>query len=149
MKVINFILAAIILLGCVFVLNACQSLTPPIEGYKWILTEWVHAGNAKTLATGAEISAFFNGETKILNGVGGCNLYNCTYKVDGLSLTINDDFMISKINCSTEKNDQENQYINTIKTATSYKMDHGNLIIYCGTDILKFQRENTDTKTIT
>jgi heat shock protein HslJ len=148
MKVIKITLAAVILLGGVLAFNACQTLNPPIEDFNWVLVEWVRGADAKTILPDTQISAFFKNQDKTVSGSSGCNQYRGTYKVDGLSLTINNDIAMTEIYCSAEKNDQERQYLNALKAATSYKMDHGNLIIYCGVDTLRFKQSNVSTTTI-
>jgi heat shock protein HslJ len=148
MKVLKIMLAAIILLGSVLALNACQTLNSPLEDYNWTLTFWSRAGEKITLVPDTQITAYFSGKDNTVSGSSGCNQYSGTYKVDGLTLTINKDISITEMFCSDEKNGQEGRFLNALKAATSFKMDHGNLIIYCGMDALQFKREDASTKTI-
>jgi heat shock protein HslJ len=148
MKALKIILAAVILLGGILALNACQTLNPPIEDYSWILTSWAEGGNVKTLLPDAQITAFFSSKDQTVSGSSGCNSYRGAYKVDGLTLTIDKDIVMTAMACSDAVNKQESQYIQTLKAASSYKMDHGNLLIYSGNSILKFMRESGGTKTI-
>jgi heat shock protein HslJ len=148
MKALKIILAAVILLGGILALNACQTLNPPLEDYSWVLTSWTENGNAKTLLPDAQITAFFSSQDHTVSGSSGCNSYRGTFQVEGLTLTINKDIIMTEMYCSDAVNQQESQYLNALKAAASYKLDHGNLIIYYGSSMLKFTRENGSTKTI-
>jgi heat shock protein HslJ len=149
MKVLKIMLLAVILLGGILALNACQSINSPLENYNWILTLWGRGGEQVKLVPDTQITAYFNGKDNTVSGSSGCNQYGGTYKVDGLTLTINKDISITEMFCSDEKNGQEGRFLNALKAATSFKMDHGNLIIYCGMDTLQFKRDNASDKTIT
>jgi heat shock protein HslJ len=140
MKSLKISLAVIILLTGLLTLNACQ-LASPLEDYTWVLTARGEPGNMKTPLPDTEVTAFFDSNTKQVKGSGGCNQYGGTYKVDGLTLTINGDIVMTALWCSDAKNEQERQYIETLKAAESFELDHGNLIIYCGKQTLHFSRQ--------
>ncbi len=141
MKAFKIVLALAILLTGLLTLNACQALNAPLEDYTWILTSYGTPGNLNTPLEGTEINIFFNSGTKQFNGSSGCNQYNGTYKVDGLTLTIDDSIITTKIACSDVRNEQERNYLEALKAAQSFKLDHGNLIIYCGTEMMNFRRQ--------
>jgi heat shock protein HslJ len=147
MKALTIILAAVILLGGILTLNACQSLNSPLEDYNWILTSWTEKGDMKALVPDTQLTACFNGKDKTMSGSGGCNQYSGSYKVDGLNLTITE-LVTTLMSCGEQKDEQERQYLNALKHAANFKLDHGNLIIYCGMDTLQFKREDASTKTI-
>jgi heat shock protein HslJ len=147
MKALKVIMAAVILLAGILTLNACQSLNSPLEGYNWVLFYWFHASDEKTLLPDTEITAYFNDKDKTVSGSSGCNQYSGTYTLDGLTLTINDNIIITEMYCSVEKNEQERLYLEALKNATNFVLDHGHLKMYCGDDIMQFKREGASTST--
>ncbi len=140
MKIFKLVLAAVILLAGLMSLNACQTVNSPIENYTWILTSRTYSMETRTPIAGTNMTIYFDSQTKKFNGNSGCNLYSGTYTVDGLTLTIDANISVTVMWCSDEKNEQERQYLEQIKATASFKMDHGNLIIYCGKDTLFFSR---------
>jgi len=83
MKAFKITLLAVILLGGILALNACQSINSPLEDYNWTLTFWSRGGNQVTLVPDTQITAYFNGKDNTVSGSSGCNQYSGTYKVDG------------------------------------------------------------------
>ncbi len=140
MKILKIVLAAIILLTGILALNACQSLASPIEEYSWLLYYWDHGGTVKALVPDIAVTAFFSGKDKTVSGSGGCNTYSGTYKLDGLTLTINNDIISTEMYCGDGVSEQETEFFNAFIKATHFILDHGNLIIYCGMDTLEFKR---------
>jgi heat shock protein HslJ len=147
MKTLKVVLAAIILLGGVLVFNACQSLESPLEGYNWVLYHWLRSGQEKTLIADTQITIYFNEKDKTFSGTSGCNQYSGSYKLDGLTLTINKDIMMTLMSCGSEKDEQERLYLDDLKQATNFVLDHGHLKLYCGQNIMQFQREGSSTTT--
>jgi heat shock protein HslJ len=140
MKALKIVLAAVILLGGILAFNACQSLASPIEEYNWLLYYWVHNGDVVALVPDSSVTALFSGKDKTISGSGGCNAYSGTYKLDGLTLTINDDIISTKMYCDGGVSEQETAFFNALTNTTHFKLDHGNLIMYCGMDTLQFKR---------
>jgi len=147
MKALKIVLAAVILLGGVLTFNACQSLASPIEEYNWVLYYWDHNGTAKPLLLDITLSAFFSGKNKTVSGSGGCNTYSGTYKLDGLTLTINDDIITTKMYCGDGVSEQETAFLNALTNVTNFKLNNGNLILYCGMDTLQFKRTDSTLTT--
>lgn len=143
MKLLTIFLAVVILLTGLLTLNACQAVNSPIEDYTWILVSRNDAGKSIVPLEGTQITLFFNGKSKVFNGNGGCNDYGGSYKVDGLTLIVEGNLVMTEIACSPAVNDQEIKYVEALKGAETFMMDHGNLVIYCGKQILTFQRENS------
>jgi heat shock protein HslJ len=145
MKVLKVVLATVILLGGVLAFNACQSLESPIEGYNWILYNWLRNGQERAIITDTKITVYFNEKDKTFNGNSGCNQYSGTYKLDGLTLTINDNIAMTEMYCNAEKDEQERLYLDDLKQAGNFVLDHGHLKMYCGQSIMQFQREGAGT----
>lgn len=145
MKVLQLILAAVILLGGVLAFSSCKSLESPIEGYNWVLYNWIRAGQAKTIIADTKITISFYEKDKTFSGSSGCNQYSGTYKLDGLNLTINDDMRTTLLACTDDKNNQERLYLEDLKNVTNFVLDHGHLKLYCGQSIMQYQREGAGT----
>jgi heat shock protein HslJ len=143
MKALKIVLAAAILLAGVLALNACQAIQSPFEGYNWNLVSRMEGGANIFPLEGTVISVFFDSKTLKFSGSSGCNQYSGTYKVDGLTISIDATIITTKIACSPERNEQERKYLEALKLAGSFKMDHGNLVIYCDKQIMTFKRDNS------
>lgn len=141
MKLLAVFLAAVILLTGLLALNACQAINSPFEDYTWILISRNEAGINYAPPEGARITVVFNSKTKVFNGSGGCNPYGGSYKVDGLTLTVVGNLVMTEIACSPAVNEQEIKYVEALKAAETFKMEHGNLVIYCNKQILTFERQ--------
>lgn len=141
MKMLKIALAMVILVGGILTFNACQSLESPLEGYNWILYYWLHSGYEITIISDTQITIYFNETDKTFSGSSGCNQYGGTYKLDGLTLKINDDVFMTQMSCGDEKNEQERLYLDELKGVSNFILDHGHLKMYCGQDILQFKRE--------
>ena len=140
MKFMKLLLVAVMLLTALPILNACQ-IESPLEDYTWILTSYGQPGSMKVPLEGTEITVTFDSQEKKVSGNSGCNLYSGTYTVDGLNLTIGENMVVTEMWCGDEKGEQEQQYLAVLIAAESFKMDHGNLIIYSGQKILNFKRK--------
>jgi heat shock protein HslJ len=97
---------------------------------------------------GTVINIFFDSQKLQFSGSSGCNQYRGTYKTEGMTLTINGSIITTKIACSPERNEQEQKYLEALTLADSFKLDHGNLVIYCDKQIMTFKRD-TSTQTPT
>ena len=140
MKLFKVLLAVVILLNGLLTLNACQ-IESPIENYNWILISYGEFSHVQTPLEGTEISIFFDSEGKIVSGSGGCNHYSGTYEIDGLSLSIDERMAVTEMWCGEEIGEQERQYFEALQAAHSFKLEHGNLIIYGSMHKLIYMRQ--------
>jgi heat shock protein HslJ len=143
--ILTMLLAAAILLPAA----SCQEIGSPVEGFNWILTKYGTVLKPKTVLEGTEISAYFNAATGTLTGNSGCNDYKTTYAVDHLTLKIIGPISMTKIGCPGEKGIQETEYLNELKAADSFEMDHGRLIIHAGDYRLYYMQTDRPLKTVT
>jgi heat shock protein HslJ len=141
MKILKLVLAALILLAGLAPLSACQTLNSPIENLNWVMTSRGPLTSLKSPIEGTEITIYFDSQTKEFRGNSGCNQYSGTYQVDGLELIINDNIAVTTTWCSDAINEQERQYLEMLKVAVSFRMDHGKLIIYSGQQVINFSKK--------
>jgi heat shock protein HslJ len=103
-----------------------------LEDVTWVLESYGEQGNLQAVLTGSEITAEFKGEEGQVGGSAGCNHYFGGYeaKGDGLSVSM---LASTEMYCDDPEGvmDQELQYLKTLQTAESYKVQDGELHISC------------------
>ena len=57
-----------------------------------------------------------------------------------MTLSISRPMAMTEMWCGDEKNAQEAEYLKILQKANSFKMDHGNLILYCGQKTITLKR---------
>ncbi|MFC1934057.1 DUF4382 domain-containing protein [Chloroflexota bacterium] len=112
-----------------------------LEDTKWILQSFGETGNLTDVLTDTEITAEFVSSEGTVKGSAGCNSYFGSYEVEGDQLSIPGPIGATEMYCMEPEGvmDQEQQYLNTLGTAESYKIDGDKLTINCGNQVLIFK----------
>ena len=149
MKLVRFLVIALMLAAGILPAASCQSIASPLEDFNWVLTQYTTPGGSKTPLANTEITARFDSKTKIVNGSGGCNTYSAQYTTERLSLTITSGINATKISSGAEKDAQEAEFFSLLKNATGFEMDHGQLTIISGNLRMHFKQTDVPIKTVT
>jgi heat shock protein HslJ len=109
----------------------------PLRSTSWTLASTNVNG---MLIPGTTITLNFDNSTGV-NGKGGCNNYNGTYTVNGSTLLIGG-ISSTKMACAQDIEQQEQFYLTTLQTSSSYQIQGKQLIIYnpSGQEILRYNR---------
>ena len=148
MKSAQIYLLVLILFALLFPLLSCADIASPLEDFNWVLTRYGDLNNTKTPLEGTEVTARFDSKTKTVHGNGGTNDFGGKYIVDHLTLKITD-ITLTTLTGGAEKDAQEMEFIKELTGATSFIMDHGQLIIESGNARLYFKQTDKPLKTIT
>ncbi len=113
----------------------------PLENTTWVLESYGEPGNLTTVLEDAEIAATFDSVEEKLTGSAGCNSYFGGYEVQGNELTLPGPIGSTMMSCGEQIDKQEYEYLNTLGTAESYKIEGDKLRINCGEQLLVFNQK--------
>ena len=125
------LLIAVLVLAAIG-LTGCTASSAALEDTTWVLESYGEQDNLHSVLAGSEIMAEFNGEEDQVGGSAGCNGYFGGYKVKGSELSISM-LASTEMYCQDPEGvmEQELQYLQTLQTAESYKVQDGKLHICC------------------
>jgi heat shock protein HslJ len=96
----------------------------PLQGTTWLLAPAAELG--VDIGTTAVTTHF---ESGTVSGVGGCNGYTGTYKLDGSSLTIGPNLVQTQMSCGEVQDAVEKAFLGRLTTTASYKIDGDQLTL--------------------
>lgn len=101
----------------------------PFEGTTWSLRFMKSGEDVLPLLPGTTVTALFEGEQ--ISGSSGCNTYNGGYTIDGDSMTISENMVVTLMNCADPKGimDQEQSYLAALTTVAGLDQAGGMLLL--------------------
>jgi heat shock protein HslJ len=112
-----------------------------LEDKRWVLESYGEPVNLQALLPNTEISATFKSDESEVTGSAGCNTYFGSYKLQGNNLSIPGSIAVTEMYCGEEIDQQEREYLTTLQSAESYKVEDGELTINCGDKVLIFESD--------
>ncbi len=105
---------------------------PSIEDISWQLEAYGDKGSLKTLIEDTTITAEFKKSEGRVVGSGGCNSYFVDYEIVDFELTITPPIGATMMLCFPPPiMEQEQEYLDLLKTTETYQIDDDTLIISC------------------
>jgi putative lipoprotein len=122
------------------VLKRVTTATPlaNLENTIWVLQAYGQPGNLKSPLKDSEINATFDSTKGQVAGSAGVNRYFGGYELKDNKLTISKQMASTAMAGPQPLMDQEQEYLTALQAADSYRIDGGNLTIYCGSTNLVF-----------
>lgn len=115
-------------------LLACNTKSMPLEGSSWNLKNWNNQGSI--VKPKSEIYLSFKNNQ--INGSGGCNNFNATYKLDNNKLIVKS-FNATRIACDSLIMNQESQLFSALQSPNRINFNtSGDLLLYTDTTIFYF-----------
>ena len=123
-------------------LTACTSTeTATLENTTWVLESYGEQGNLQSVLEDSEITAIFDSGKGSVSGSASCNGYLANYEVDGNQLSISGSGASTRMFCE-DTMEQERRYLALLKDAETFKIQGGQLLIFCsGNQVLKFSTQ--------
>ena len=118
-------------------LAACGTGASDLESKTWVLKSYGEPGNPQSVLKDTEITAEFNSAEGQVVGSAGCNRYFGSYEVKGDKLSIPGPIGHTEMWCEGAM-EQEEQYLEALQAAESYKIEDGELRLTCGNQMLVF-----------
>jgi heat shock protein HslJ len=130
------LLPAVLATGCSMI-GGATGTGGPIEGTRWILTNYRADGAPVAVPAGAVIDATF--AAGAVSGSAGCNSYNGPATIDGAKITIGD-LASTLMMCAGPAADVEPVYLAALPTATSFTATADTLTLFdaSGAAILEY-----------
>ncbi len=119
----------------------------PLVGTDWVLDAYSTGGDAiSSLVSGTTITAKFAADGTV-TGNSGCNHYGGEYSLDGTELSVSSLYS-TLMYCNQPQGvmEQENRYLNLLKSAAGYRIDGDRLDLLdeAGTALLSYRAERAD-----
>ena len=111
---------AVIFLGALLLVSACQSGPLALEDTTWALTTYTGPEGTKTVLPDTLVTVHFDSQEGQISGSASCNHYGGGYEADGSNLTIVGPVFSTEMWCGDEKGAQETAFLEAIQAADEW-----------------------------